>query len=235
MFRHVIRIAAFSVAALGASPSAALADASAAQMPAGLYEAARSSWPGSPCAGREDVTIMDRAAFDAAMGQPGIGGHAWYDGSCRVLIAADQLTYLTSEAGRAAVCTLVAHEFGHLAGYRHSDDPADVMWPEGNRPSTPACSVWAAAATDLNPPSAELEPPPPMTLSEARHAVRIEYARRVTISCRWVTRGTTARCIAAAWTARRERRRTAWKVTAGDFFPRARRVSELADTRAVGR
>ncbi len=27
------------------------------------------------------------------------------------------------------LCTLVVHEYGHLAGHGHSDDPADVMYP----------------------------------------------------------------------------------------------------------
>jgi hypothetical protein len=43
------------------------------------------------------------------------------------------------------LCTLVVHEYGHLAGNGHSDDPADVMYPLVERVYA-GCAAAAAPA-----------------------------------------------------------------------------------------
>jgi hypothetical protein len=45
----------------------------------------------------------------------------------------------------AMVCTIIVHEYGHLAGYGHSDNPAAVMYP-----TTP--TVYPACAAAFPPP-----------------------------------------------------------------------------------
>jgi hypothetical protein len=77
-----------------------------------------------PCAGRVTVSF-------AAPPQP--GWRAWtYPARCTVVL---------SDAGRwpwAELCPALLHEYGHLAGYRdpenpadptHSHDPRNIMWP----------------------------------------------------------------------------------------------------------
>lgn len=41
---------------------------------------------------------------------------------CRVFIRRSHYTF-----GR--ICMLIVHEYGHLAGFRHSTDPSDIMHP----------------------------------------------------------------------------------------------------------
>jgi hypothetical protein len=45
---------------------------------------------------------------------------------CRILLNA----HLAPEMSRATVCTLVMHEWGHLAGRPHSAEPTSVMYAE---------------------------------------------------------------------------------------------------------
>lgn len=40
----------------------------------------------------------------------------------------------------AARCTLLVHEFGHLAGLNHSDDPTSIMYGPGPQKQWPACA-----------------------------------------------------------------------------------------------
>jgi hypothetical protein len=43
------------------------------------------------------------------------------------------------------LCTIFAHEFGHLAGHDHSSDPDDVMFADYDGKSLPACAAVTPA------------------------------------------------------------------------------------------
>jgi hypothetical protein len=45
-----------------------------------------------------------------------------------------------------SLCTVFAHEFGHLTGHQHTSDPSDVMYPLYSVP-LPACADTPAPAT----------------------------------------------------------------------------------------
>ncbi len=60
---------------------------------------------------------------------------------CRILLNAD----LAGDMSKAMVCTLVMHEWGHLAGRAHSDDPASVMHADYVGPDERCVSTRAAA------------------------------------------------------------------------------------------
>jgi hypothetical protein len=45
-----------------------------------------------------------------------------------------------------SLCTVLAHEFGHLTGHQHASDPSDVMYPIYSVP-LPACADTPAPAT----------------------------------------------------------------------------------------
>lgn len=106
---------------------------------------ARAAWTGSPCAGREVVhaqadTIL-RAEAPLVTGE----ANSMLDGmaapeTCEVWMAGD-LTALT-------FCSVLVHEFGHLAGQGHTDRPGDVMngagdvdWEPCERAVTPPAGV----------------------------------------------------------------------------------------------
>jgi Matrixin len=44
------------------------------------------------------------------------------------------------------LCSVFVHEFGHLAGFPHSDDPNDVMFAYYNGTNVPACEAVSPAA-----------------------------------------------------------------------------------------
>ena len=60
---------------------------------------------------------------------------------CRILVNAD----LAGDMPRAMVCTLVMHEWGHLTGRSHAEDPGSVMAAEYAGPDERCVSRRAAA------------------------------------------------------------------------------------------
>jgi hypothetical protein len=84
---------------------------------------ARAAWPGSPCAGREEIAITDTLPPGASEGS--LGAAATFGGRCLVVLK----PVLLQPGWGYELCVAVTHEFGHLAGFRHSDDPADLMYP----------------------------------------------------------------------------------------------------------
>jgi hypothetical protein len=90
---------------------------------------ARAAWPASPCAGREVVHLG--AAGPLAAEAPRVTGseRAMLDGmagpaTCEV--------WMSGNLSALTFCTVLVHEFGHLAGHGHSPAPGDVMNGEGD-------------------------------------------------------------------------------------------------------
>ena len=114
----------------------AITDAAVAAQDAVLPRAiavASAHWPGSNCRGRELVTWTSQSALDSEYPGEGLGAVA-VPATCSVRLTEDARTW----SGRR-VCALLAHEFGHLAGRAHTEDPADVMY-SGPVPVTGMCT-----------------------------------------------------------------------------------------------
>jgi Matrixin len=138
--RFVRRIAPLllTLIAVGASMPASHALAQAPPSDAARLQQflpiARAAWPGSPCAGRENVHLAGDPALRAqapAIAGPGesLNGMAEPD-SCEV--------WLASGMTARTFCAVLVHELGHLAGREHTTTPGDVMNGEGDI-DWPAC------------------------------------------------------------------------------------------------
>jgi Matrixin len=94
----------------------------------------------APAAAAERGLDLGRAAFGTPVcGVPAIERATFADPavmagadpeSCRILLN----RRWADEMPRAMRCTLVFHEFGHLAGREHSDDPDSIMYASYWRP-----------------------------------------------------------------------------------------------------
>jgi hypothetical protein len=105
---------------------------------------ARAAWPGSPCAGREAVHLDGDAALRAqapAIAGPGeaLNGMAEPE-TCEV--------WLSSTMTARTFCTVLVHEFGHLAGLDHNHVPGDVMNGEADIDYGPCDKATEAPATE---------------------------------------------------------------------------------------
>ncbi len=76
-------------------------------------------WPASPCHGRETITWVRSAEMADFAGTA-------YPQQCATTIAWNQVA--ASDPSPAFLCTVLEHEFGHLAGLEHSSDPNNVMF-----------------------------------------------------------------------------------------------------------
>ena len=143
MRRIAPRLALTLIAACAAVPAAHAAAQGPSTDAARLQQflpIARAAWPGSPCASREQVHLGADAALRAqapALAGPGesLNGMAEPD-TCEV--------WLSSTMSARTFCTVLVHEFGHLAGRGHTTTPGDVMngagdsdWPACDRATEP--------------------------------------------------------------------------------------------------
>lgn len=159
---RALALAAAAIAAL-ALPAAATADYQPADSYPQLGQVlpiARDAWPGSPCQDRELIQF-DPAPFISPLDGSRPIGLAWEDGTCRVDLEDSLL------GQPVLLCWVVTHEFGHLAGYDHSTDPNNVMYPGGHYDP---CDVLAppppapAVAPALTP-----APAPTVAVKHAKH------------------------------------------------------------------
>ena len=79
------------------------------------------------------MTWVPQAVLDAEHLLRGLAGDA-LAATCSVRVVASARTW-----SGPRLCALLQHEFGHLAGRPHTDDPNDVMY-EGSIPWTAPCT-----------------------------------------------------------------------------------------------
>jgi hypothetical protein len=82
---------------------------------------ARSAWPNSPCTGRERIAYATDIGANNGLDMDA----ASVPETC--LVYMNPRMFVDSPQGRYMFCTLLTHEFGHLAGQVHSDDPNNIM------------------------------------------------------------------------------------------------------------
>jgi hypothetical protein len=90
---------------------------------------ARAAWPGSPCAGQEAVHLHADEAL-ASQAPALTGNHS--DALDGMAAPSTCEVWVSSGLTAGKFCTVLVHEFGHLAGYLHTDIPGDVMNGEGD-------------------------------------------------------------------------------------------------------
>lgn len=93
-----------------------------------VEQAAESAYPGAPCAGKVRVVYMGLEALRELVQNPpgdyaaGAARQGNDDGTCRIYLLPEQMDSYD-------LCIEYVHEYGHLDGFGHSDDPASVMYP----------------------------------------------------------------------------------------------------------
>jgi len=139
---------------------------------------AHAAWPGSPCAGREVVHLAGDAALRAQ--SAALTGHT---GDVLNGMAAPETCeiWLTSGMTARTFCTVLVHEFGHLAGREHTTVKGDIMNGEGD-------IDWAACERATVPPITVM-------LEEEVRSVLPAPAAAWRISC-GPKRGAERRCVA---------------------------------------
>lgn len=169
MRRTVVLVA---LAAAIAAPAADAQDLSGLR-PADSYPqlghilpTARGAWPDSPCAGREEIAITDTFPSGAPDGT--LGAAATFAGRCLVLLK----PLLFQPGWEYGLCVAVTHEFGHLAGLGHSDDPADLMYPFLDEVRYEPC--WLATKPPDPPPAL----PGPVTITPDQELQIVQTGER---------------------------------------------------------
>ena len=131
------------IAACGVAtpPAVAQTPATDAARLAAYLPIARAAWPGSPCAGRENVHLAGdatlRAQAPAIAGAGGALNGIATPETCKV--------WLASGMDARTFCTVLVHELGHLAGREHTTTPGDVMNAEGDIDWAPCDAATAAS------------------------------------------------------------------------------------------
>lgn len=105
---------------------------------AAAEQAAQQTWPGNPCTNRIQIIAVP---FDGKT----IGWVDWVNqavsGNCTMHASVDY-----RYGGLDEVCTLSAHELGHMLGLVHVDDPDDVMYTYGLKPTPPCAQAFPRPA-----------------------------------------------------------------------------------------
>lgn len=85
---------------------------------------ARAAWPDSPCRGHELVAIAPVPRSYALLSPDG-------PPLCKVVISDTQMQAYPDQVPWFT-CMIMVHEFGHIAGYDHADDPNGNDYDPGN-------------------------------------------------------------------------------------------------------
>ncbi|WP_432519772.1 matrixin family metalloprotease [Kineococcus sp. SYSU DK006] len=80
-------------------------------------------------AGSTGVTATQRSTADQLLGRPGAPIDVYVSGSVEV-DAAQVTDALTHPGGEELVRAVFQHELAHLVGLAHTEDPAQLMYPQ---------------------------------------------------------------------------------------------------------
>lgn len=174
------------LAACCAAPAAAAAPSIGTPEFEQLVQVATAHWPAQPCSGEVEYAYADLPGTTvgyASWMQPALAPpDPLRFSSCRIDIETDL------EVEAATLCTVVAHELGHLLGHNHAADPADVMYANLRGPlaaceaAFPAPAEVAEVATVLTPEVAAA--PAPKVKRQKRGRGRSKSLRRASASRR---------------------------------------------------
>jgi hypothetical protein len=138
----------FQPSALATANDLALSPASLYPLGGPAMSTARSIadryWHGEPCRGKVAISWAAMGSSVNAIATWSNRTDAYADPArndhCSVRFNSDQAFDWPS------LCTIFAHEFGHLTGHQHASDPSDVMYPIYTVP-LPGCVDTPAPAT----------------------------------------------------------------------------------------
>lgn len=210
MYAATVRVALLVLTVFGVL----IAQADARTVRPDYIDAARAAWPGSPCEGRETITVLDDGQMLARYGPSPLGlpyGGMASEG-CNVTMRA---AIVDSGPG----CYVLTHEFGHLAGHPHSDDPRSLMFSAAEHPGVTWDAVYEPCDRAAH----------PMTLRRARYAVRQHLPGEERVACRWHQRSETADCVARwrEWRGKTITLRAVFRVSWRAVFPKVTRTRTL--------
>jgi pyruvate/2-oxoglutarate dehydrogenase complex dihydrolipoamide acyltransferase (E2) component len=168
------------------APADARFPADGAVMGAALFTA-YGHWGTAPCLGRVDVAwdVLEPHVNATASWSSNEGdgwSHPQSNFDCRITFNR------TLDFDWSRLCTVMAHEVGHLLGHRHADDPAHLMSAAYGDALAACVAPPAAIAGQLQPPAAA--PPPAAAASDAASTAapepRTTSSRRAKRRCtRW--------------------------------------------------
>jgi hypothetical protein len=92
-------------------------------------------------------------------------------GGCEIAIAEQHRSWPITDENQLDWCNVITHEVGHLIGYGHSADPANIMFAT-LRDVAPTCTHWQ------NPPAQLAPSPPPVPASQTPRRPRRRPAAR---------------------------------------------------------
>lgn len=78
---------------------------------------------------------------------------------------------------QAAMCSVVAHEWGHLLGYGHVADPNSLMNAVTPINIVNGCPTWGLASANSDPPLAQTQPPTQATKTPTKKKAAKKKAR----------------------------------------------------------
>ena len=128
------------------------------------YRIASEHWPTSGCRGREQVRLAptdELLARTLSANEPGtliMGAAGLRDSRCVVYLNGD-----LPQWSPALLCLVAEHEFGHLAGHKHSSDPDNVMVAIDAR--APDCEEAFGITTEIGTEVTDAEPPTATTVA----------------------------------------------------------------------
>jgi hypothetical protein len=142
---------AATAATLLAAPTAGAATTPAQQWPVGgaamqqARQIAVTHWGMNPCEGDVTISWASLPAQENATSTWVNPFHDYYDAKDNTLCGVE--FNISQDWDWPKLCTVFVHEFGHLAGNPHSDDPNDVMYAYYTGNNVPECEAVSPAAS----------------------------------------------------------------------------------------
>jgi hypothetical protein len=201
MARSLPRLVVCALAALALVPAAASADSEPAPVPVPAADSLMSSahalavahWGVDPCGGQVTVSWAHMGAGVNARSQwmsTNVDDPSTYS-DCTISYNLDV------DWDWPKLCTVVEHEYGHLAGHDHVNDPHDVMSPYYVYPSA-ECAAGATAATPTPTPDPAQSIKVPVRKATTHKASKRKAKKRSAAARRAAARKAAARARAKA-------------------------------------